>query len=393
MARTDRLLEENGQSAKSEGIDRDPRFIRRDVDVVLGSQYGDEGKGMVAKLFADDAENRGEPYGWTSRTGAQNAEHRFIHTGNTGSASDFCGRILPSACCYRDNILAVLGAGHCFMPEHLPKEATHMGIGPDRVLVDGNAMWLREDHASANLAIGNARGTTGWGIGAAVAEKVRRKPETKLAKDCELLQDWLGSNLRSDVPQFLQEHPGPGLMEGSQGAMLSLDHGHFPYCTAKNVTVPGMLAELGISQKRVRRVIGVARLVMMRVPGPSGPTGGKELSYDEVEERTGLRLPHHTRLQGDTSRWKASNRPDQAEEERLFDLSLEELWKSHLLNGYDCLAITFTDMHRQGNYRKQSWNDLHSDTRDLIKVIEREIGVPVVLVRTGRGEFDNIWRL
>lgn len=363
----------------------------RNVDVVLGAQYGDEGKGMVAKLFADLAENRKEPYSWTSRTGAQNAEHRFIHTGVANSPSDFCARVLPSASCYRDGIFAVLGAGHCFIPEHLIREATHLGVPRERIFVDPNAMWLRPDHASKNLEIGNARGTTGWGIGQAIAEKVRRKPGTRLIGDHPDLQEWLGTNL-CDVPRLLQHIPGSGLMEGSQGAMLSLNHGHYPYCTAKDVTVPGMLAELGINQQRVRQVIGVVRLVMMRVPGPSGPTDGKELSYDEVEERTSLRLPHHTRLQGDTTRWKASNRPEQAEEERLFELSMDELTKSHVLNGYTGLAVTFTDYHRRGNYRVTRWPDLHQDTRELIQRIEREIA-PVVLIRTGRGEFDNIWRL
>lgn len=362
----------------------------RDVDVILGSQYGDEGKGAVAKNLADNAEFAGQPYRWTSRTGAQNAEHRFIHTGIASGASDFCCRVLPSACCYRDGILAILGAGHCFIPSHLIKEATHLGIPKERIYCDVNAMWLREDHASSNLEIGNQRGTTGWGIGQAIAEKVRRKPGTNLIGNNPDLQQWLGKNL-CDVPRLIGQINGPGLMEGSQGAMLSLNHGHYPYCTAKDVTAPAMAAELGISHKRIRHVYGVARLVMMRVPGPSGPTGSAELSYDEVEERTSLRLPHHTRLQGDTSRWKASNRPDQAEEERLFELSMEELYKSHLLNGYDAIAVTFTDFHRQGNYRATSWSELHQDTRDLIEEIDRQIA-PVFLVRTGKGEKDLFWR-
>lgn len=367
--------------------------LSRNIDVVLGSQYGDEGKGMVAKLVADAAEKNGTPFQWTSRTGAQNAEHRFIHTGNGPGPSDFCGRILPSASCYRDNILAILGAGHCFRPEQLPKEATHFGLPAARIFVDPQAMWLQEKHAVANLAIGNERGTTGWGVGAATAEKVRRKPGTQLIGDSQDLRKFLPNGNITRTAKLVANLDGDGLMEGSQGAMLSLNHGHFPYCTAKDVTVPGMLAEMGVGHTRVRNVYGVARLVMMRVPGPSGPTDGKEMTYDEVEDRTGLRLPHHTRLQGDTSRWKARHEAvGAAGEERLFELSLEELWLSHQFNNYTALAITFTDFHREGNYRATKWHDLHVDTRDFIKIIEREIGVPVFLIRTGKGEFDNIWR-
>jgi len=349
----------------------------KDIDFVVGAQLGDEGKGMVAKLLADRATAKGEPYRWTGRVGAQNAEHRFIH-----QACEFCARVLPSAACYRPDILAVLGAGHCFMPDHLIREATHLGLPLARIIVDPHAMWLKPEHAHANLQIGIERGTTGWGIGAAIAEKVRRRPGTQLIGDCEELRGALGKNMRS-VPEFIAETPGPGLMEGSQGALLSLDHGHYPYCTAKNATVPAIAGEMGFGHQRIRRVVGVFRTVLMRVPGPSGPAAGRELSFDEVEARTNLRLPHHRRLQGDMTR---------RDEERLFDFSLEELYKSHLLNGFDVLVCTFADFHRKGNYRVTRWAELHPDTRALVEQVERVLQVPVVLVRTGPGEHDNIWR-
>jgi len=359
---------------------------RKDIDIVVGGQYGDEGKGMVAKLLADRAEEAGRPYAWTGRVGGQNAEHRFIH-----GACDFCARILPSASCYRPNIMAVLGAGHCFMPEHLIREATHLGVPLNRIIVDPHAMWLRPDHAKANLEIGNARGTTGWGVGAAIAEKVRRGPGTKLVGDCEELRQALGKNLRS-VPEYIEESPGPALVEGSQGALLSLNHGHYPYCTSKDVTVPALAAEMGFSYKRIRSVVGVFRTVLMRVPGHSGPAAGRELSFDEVEKRTALRIPHHKRMQGDSTRWRVQGDPDGIKEERLFEFNAEELRKSHTLNRYDALALTFADFHRRGNYRVTKWKELHPDTRRLVLDIQDIIGVPVILVRTGPGEHDNIWR-
>jgi len=364
-------------------VTRMTSIFKKDVDVVVGCFYGDEAKGQVAKYFADKAEAKGVPYQWSARVGAQNAEHRITH-----KACDFTARIFPSACAYRD-IKAILGAGHCFLPDHFFKEAIHLGIPLDRVWVDPHAMWLSSEHAAENIDTANARGSTGWGVGAAVAEKVRRKPGTKLIGDCPEMEV-LGDRL-TDVPTLLQQIDGPGLFEGSQGALLSLDHGHYPYCTAKNVTVPSICGELGIGLQRVRTVIGVMRMVMMRVPGPSGPTGGTEITYDEVEARTGLRLPHHRRLQGDSTLWAASTRGTKAEEERLFDISIEELYRSHLLNNYDCLVVSFVDYHRKGNYRATKWNQLHKDTRDLILEIDRQIA-PVVLIRTGQGEFDYIER-
>lgn len=355
-----------------------------DVDILVGMQYGDCGKGMVCKLLADRAEKKGLSYVWTGRVGAQNAEHRFIH-----EACTFCARIFPSAAAYRENILAILGAGHCFLPGHLFREAIHLGIPLSRVYVDPHAMWLRPEHAQANKETGDQRGTTGWGIGVALAEKLRRQPGTRLIGDCADIRQALGNRVAS-VPALLDMLKGPGLVEGSQGTMLSLNHGHYPFCTGKDVTAPAICAELGISHKRIRHVYGAARMVMMRVSGPSGPTGGKEITYDAVEKRTGLRLPQHRRLQGDSMRWRARGSTTEVEEERLFDISLDELQFAMALNGCDRLALTFADYHRQGNYRARRWKDLHPDTQDLVRLVHHEIA-PVFLVRTGQGEHDNIW--
>lgn len=367
---------------------------KANVDFVVGSQYGDEGKGMVAKLMADKAEERSDPYEWTARVGAQNAEHRFVH-----DACDLCARILPSAAAFRDRnghspIQAILGAGHCFKPEHLLLEAVHLGVPLNRLWVDELAMWLRDDHAVSNREKGDKRGTTGWGIGAATSEKVGRHPDTKLLRDCPEVADALGFRLTKMANVVNETFEGPGLFESSQGAMLSLDHGRYPWSTAKNVSVPAMAAELGINHHRIRKVIGVVRLVFMRVSGPSGPTGGQEISYDDVERRTGLRFPNHKRLQGDSMKWAATvgTSGGSSDEERLFDYSMQELQYSNHMNGYDELVVTFADMHRGGNYRVNTWDDLHKDTRFEIERIENVLGVPVVLVRTGQGEHDNIWR-
>jgi adenylosuccinate synthase len=271
-----------------------------------------------------------------------------------------------------------------------------LGVPIENIKIDSLAMWLTEGHAVDNRERGDKRGTTGWGVGAATAEKVARSPETKLLREWaeeQLMEEnqtpWVGKL----SPIMNTVYSGPGLFEGSQGFMLSLNHGRYPYSTAKDVTITNMCSELGISAKRIRKVIGVVRLVFMRVSGPSGPTGGQEVSYDEVEQRTGLRFPNHKRMQGDSMKWtstvgKAAGATD---EERLFDYSMEELLYSHTCNGYDELAVTFCDMHRKGNYRVTEWSDLHPDTQLEIQKIERTLGVPVTLVRTGQGETDNIW--
>lgn len=366
--------------------------LKRNVDFVVGTQYGDEGKGMVAKLMADKAEREGDPYGWTARVGAQNAEHRFVH-----DSCDLCARILPSASAFRNTpghspIKALLGAGHCFKPEQMLLEAVHLGVKFEDIFVDPLAMWLTDEHAISNRERGDKRGTTGWGIGSATAEKVARAPETKLLRDYDFSEGISSSKVQlGTVMNSL--FGGRGLFEGSQGFMLSLNHGRYPWSTAKDVTITNMCSELGLGYKRINHVIGVVRLVFMRVSGPSGPTGGRELSYDQVEERTGLRFPNHKRLQGDSMKWTSTDGKSAGvtDEERLFDFSMEELEFSHSVNNYDELAVTFCDMHRRGNYRVTSLDDLHPETIAAIKDIQRTLDVPVTLIRTGQGEHDNIW--
>ena len=346
--------------------------FNRDVDIVVGAQYGDEGKGTICSLLAERMRNAGNTYRWTARVGGQNAEHRFIYQGQP-----YCGRVLPSAS-VQQPINVLLGAGHCFRPDHLLKEAQDMGVPWGKLYIDGQAMWLQVRHRSSNQEASSARGTTGWGIGAATAEKVLRKPGTHLIRDDVALPRaiFIGS-----VAHVVYDIPGPGLFEGSQGALLSLDQGRYPYCTGKNVTVPAMCAELGISLKRVRRVVGVVRLVPMRVPGESGSTGGRETSYDALETLTGISIPKVKRMQGDMTK---------ETEERVFEFSMSDLRHSHRLNGYDSIVITFADYHRPGNYLVRNWEDLHPATQRLINQIGKEIA-PVILVRTGPGEYDNIW--
>lgn len=351
----------------------------RDVDILVGMQYGDEGKGQVAAMLADLAEQQGGPYQWTLRVGGNQAEHRFVRDG-----MECCARILPAAAAWRHPpILALLGAGHIYRPELLPLEARHLGIEPAYIYADPNAMWLTPEHAKTHTPMAKTRGSTGWGVGAAAAEKVLRRPGTRLVGQSADLVAFLGKGHVLRTSTLVDEIAGPGLVEGSQGALLSLNHGWYPYCTAKDVTPPALLAEAGIPVCRVRRVYGIVKLVVTRVPGPSGPAYGRPLTWDELQERSGVIVPHHRRLNGDTAQVAATT------PERIFDFSWEELEYAAVLVGPDALIVTFADLHRPGNFRVRDWDDLHRDTRKLIETISERIA-PVVAVRTGPGERDYI---
>jgi adenylosuccinate synthase len=342
----------------------------RNIDVLVGMQYGDESKGAISEHLAN-ANN----YQWTARVGAQNAEHRFIRNGK-----NCCARILPSAAAWRPGILAMLGAGHCFRPDLLPIEAVNLGVSADRIFCDPQAMWLKPEHAQSNNPMARTRGTTGWGIGRALAEKVLRDPRTALIGESPELQSYLGSSNIQSISLMIDDLEGPGLIEGSQGALLSLNHGHYPYCTGKDVTVPALLAETGVPIHRVRRIVGVVKLVVSRVPGNSGPTAGRELSFEEIEERTGIMIPQSVRLQGDTQTYGAVGT------EREFEFDLEEVRRACILNGPTELAVAFADWHRAGNLGVRDFNKLHQDTRDVIRQLDQF--VPVTTIRTGPNEQD-----
>lgn len=359
----------------------------RKVDVVVGAQYGDEGKGMVALQLA-----LREEYAALVRTGGYNAEHRVPWAGEERTF-----HCLPVACLTGPpevetqelKQLVALPAGMTFgiwkLAEELyelaklypPKNST---MRDRRFMVDPNAGIVSPHHIDEGQGAAKARGSTFLGVGPAMADKVRRHSFGVASYYPEL-----GSFLEGRVAIALEAvmlQGGLVLIEGSQGTMLSLDHGHYPYCTSRNVTAMGALNDAGLPWNRVRDVWMVVKALPMRVPGLSGPSAGKELTWEEACERADR--PFEEVIQTETAHGAGGK-------ERPFEISWPELRYAAALNGPTAIALTFLDWHNYIDLGIRSLDSLSIQSRELVYKVQIACKAPVKLIRTGPEIADCIW--
>jgi len=342
------------------------------IDIVVGGQFGDEGKGSVAAQLAYEND-----YDFAIRVGGSNAEHRF----KTPDGKSYTSRVIPTAAWIDPDLALYLGAGHVIRLDTLQEEIKSLidRFGPDNVR---QRLWIDPQAAIVPKDIGdhspNAwRGTTHQGVGRTAAAKARRDGSSLLAKDYPEISEYVSTEVYAKVQEKLKDG-GLGLLEGNQGVLLSLNHGYYPYCTAKDTTPAGLLAEAGIPISAVRHVYAIYRAVPMRVPGNSGPVAddSRELTWEELEEAMGKTLPE-----------KAKRQTDSGDRERVFTWSWEDYRKSLALTGPDRIILTFIDW----------WAPALNGGADIyqhIKRMEREAGgqAPVILLRDGPDWDDFVKR-
>ena len=334
------------------------------IDIVVGGNFGDEGKGQICAYLIKDQMNQGKPYGFAVRVGGSNAEHRFA----TPDGKRHTGRVLPVAGWVDRNIKMVLGAGHMIKLDSLFSEIKELeamyGDQHDRILIDPQAGVIDLDHIAKGGEAAAFRGSTHQGNGQAVAHKVIRDGKFRTARDYLELSKYI-CNVTVELMDDWMQNGKTGLLEGSQGALLSLNHGYYPFCTSKDVTPAALLAETGISIRRVRHIWAVYRTVSMRVPGNSGPSDGLELNWDDLEEAAAMVIPDDAKRQTDSG-----NR------ERVFLWSWKEFKKTVIMIGPTHIALTFTDW-----WPVLRMKDFSLD--DHIKEMERIAGCSVSIVRDG----------
>jgi len=333
------------------------------IDIVYGGNFGDEGKGQACAWLALRKREQGLSYHFAVRVGGSNAEHRFVDPHDEKHTA----RVLPVAAWIDPNIKIVLGAGHMIKLEsffHEMNELTTLqGDQGGRISIDPMAGVIEPGHVESGRET-SWRGSTHQGNGQAVAHKVLRDGKFKTAKEYPELKDFIYWGGTWKLMRNWMAAGKPGLLEGSQGALLSLNHGYYPFCTSKDVTPAALLAEAGIATKYIRDIYGVYRTVPMRVPGNSGPSGGEELTWEQLEKAMGRDLPESVKRQTDSG-----------DRERVFLWSWDEFIKSVVLCGPTRMVLTFADW----------WpTELMSiNTEELIRNMEELASCPVIMVRNG----------
>ncbi|MDE0538486.1 MAG: adenylosuccinate synthetase [Rhodospirillales bacterium] len=259
------------------------------VTVVVGGQYGSEGKGKVALEFA-----KAESATVAIRIGGSNSGHTVID--DEGRARAF--RHLPTACILPD-VTSVIGPGSYIDKAVLLREIEETGLSKERLLIDENAVLITDEHKQyekdANLR--GEIGSTGSGTGAAVISRImRRVPLAMADSDLDLASVATVTKVRSYLRDRLSREERL-IIEGTQGFGLSLLHSdHYPKVTSRDTTAAGFVSEVGLSPLDVDQVVMVLRAFPIRVAGKqSGPlpneidweTIARESGSDEIlEERT-----------------------------------------------------------------------------------------------------------
>lgn len=276
--------------------------------VVLGSQWGDEGKGKVVDLLTDQVN-------MVARfQGGHNAGHTLVIEGVKTAL-----HLIPSGI-LRDNVTCIIGNGVVLAPDALFKEMRQLEANGvpvrDRLRISPACPLILPYHVALDqareAARGNAKiGTTGRGIGPAYEDKVARRglrvgdllnPERFAAKLEEVMEyhnfalvnyyktdavdyqqtldlalEW-GRELAplvADTVELLhreREQGGNILFEGAQGALLDIDHGTYPFVTSSNTTAGGTATGSGFGPLFLDYVLGITKAYTTRVGSGPFPT-------------------------------------------------------------------------------------------------------------------------
>jgi len=330
------------------------------LNIIIGAQWGDEGKGHITDRLAHDA-------AIVARySGGDNAGHTVAIAGEF-----FRLHLIPSGIIH-PGVVCLIGNGTVVNPAVLLREiddlaARGVDVSPSRLKLSGGAHLITPGHIAMDKAHEKSRGaeaigTTMRGIGPAYTDKARREGlRAELFADSEALAAALQAHVALknaalvggygeepldavvmaaefagyarrlapylvDGPLLVDEalrHGQMVLAEGAQGTLLDIDHGTYPFVTSSSPTAGGAMTGLGVGPRMVDRVIGVAKAFTTRVGSGPFPTelsgeaavrlrGTGEKPWDEFGTTTGrprrvgwLDLPilRHARRINSLSEW------------------------------------------------------------------------------------------
>lgn len=333
------------------------------VDVIVGGQFGSEGKGQIAAHISPE-------YECLMRVGGPNAGHTVCER-----PYNHVFHLLPSGTYRSPNSKLLIGPGAVLNLEKLLEEIRTFGIEAGRLIIDENAVIISQKDIEEEQKIKERISSTGQGVGFATATNiVARLYENDSHKAKHFLKElrpFLGSTA-IELENLYKERKKI-LLEGTQGTGLSLHHGLYPHVTSRDTSVSGCLSEAGISPRRVRKIIMVTRCYPIRVGGASGPFVSNEINMQIVAERSGKNAEDLVKNEVTTTTKK--NR-------RIAEFSWSMFRKACELNSPTDIALTFTDYISIKNEKARRYENLTEDTRRFIDEIERCSGVKVSLVGT-----------
>ncbi len=325
--------------------------------VIVGAFWGDEGKGKIISYLAlkDDLD-------FCVRTGSVNAAHTVWKNGQR-----YALHMVPAGF-LNDKTRLLIAAGANVHVAQFFKEVEQTKVN-GRIGIDQNASIIEEKHSEMDKAsaVNKGIGTTGWGVGPAIEERVRRT--AKLAKDIPELKPYLTDSIK-EVNDGLDAGKKV-LLEGTQGFMLSLFlSGGYPYVTSRDTGASAIASEAGVGPTRVDDVLIVYKSFITRVGAGPLPS---EISKEEAQKRGWFETA------AGTGRDRRS---------APFDFDLAK--KTARINGATRAAITKLDSMFPACRAARKLNDLPVEAKSFIKEVEKRTNVPVALIGTGPDALDII---
>lgn len=366
------------------------------ADVIIGGQWGDEGKGKLVDLLAKD-------YSAVVRfSGGNNAGHTVIN-----EYGKFKLHLIPSGILH-SKVTCVIGNGCVIDPNILIEEIKNLkesgvAISSENLIISDKAHIILPHHIEKDLAQEKARadfkiGTTGRGIGPAYMDKVGRS-----GVRMESLHKWpkwsakLGKYIKS-TEKILRDILNNGeniMLEGAQGALLDIDHGSYPYVTSSNSTIGGALTGTGLIPADFRDILGVFKAYTTRVGEGPFPTEINQL------DKIGKHLVEKGKEFGTTT----------GRERRCGWFDIESAKHSIMINGFNKIAIMKLDVldgieklkvhmgdvsegaptskyetitgWKESTFGITKYEDLPNNAKIYLKFLEESLNTKICIISTG----------
>ncbi|MGE3320128.1 MAG: adenylosuccinate synthase [Candidatus Berkiella sp.] len=418
--------------------------------VILGSQWGDEGKGKIVDLLTEKADLV------VRFQGGHNAGHTLVLDGNR-----MVLHLIPSGILH-EGVTCLLGQGVVISPQALMKEITLLtqkGIPViERLRISGAAALVLSSHVALDKARESAQGakavgTTGRGIGPAYEDKVGRRAlrfmdlfdekgfaeklepvleyhnfiltqyyqqpavlKDEILEEASLAREQL-QGLIVDVPALLAARYADNakiVFEGAQGTLLDIDHGTYPYVTSSNTTAGGVATGSGFGPRYLQDIVGVTKAYCTRVGGGPFPTElkddiGKHIANigQEFGATTGRprrcgwfdALAMRRSAQLNSLSWLAITKLDVLDELKEVKICIGYRFKGQDLDVPPIDAVALGECEPiyevwpgwlQSTRGIKQWDQLPETAKKYLNRLADVVGVPIAMVSTGADRHDTI---
>jgi adenylosuccinate synthase len=337
------------------------------ITIVVGGQYGSEGKGKTVAALSLLSRS---PH--VVRCGGPNSGHTIHWQGR-----DVILRQVPAGV-VNNHASLYLAAGSVVDVDVITNELDTLALPNENIMVDERAIIVNNSHKVHEMQAEASRiiGSTCSGNGAALAQRLMRASGVILAHESpRLIERVKIGSVASEIHKAIEKDETV-IVEGTQGFGLSLFHGpHYPYVTSKDTTAAGFASEVGISPRDVTCIIMVVRTFPIRVGGKSGPLPF-ETSWENIREAAGVPrdITEYTSV---TKRVRRVGR---------FDFEIVKMAARY--NRPNAIALLGLDLLDYKNATARGIADLTSSSTEFVTRLETVCGAPVFLFGTGQSAND-----